>query len=63
MLIVTAYNPATVVKLLDIFRVAYNYMWPGQDGQTPAMRLGTLRMFRQELLRHRGQDLTAVSTE
>jgi transposase-like protein len=35
-----AYNPATIVKLLEIFRVAYNYVWAGQDGKTPAMRLG-----------------------
>jgi hypothetical protein len=27
-------------KLLDIFRVFYNYVETGKDGQTPAMRLG-----------------------
>ncbi len=34
------YNPAVIVKLLDIFRVYYNYCLTGQDKQTPAMRLG-----------------------
>lgn len=34
------YNPAMVAKLLDIFRVFYNYVETGQDKQTPAMRLG-----------------------
>jgi hypothetical protein len=29
-----------VAKLLDIFRVFYNYVETGQDKQTPAMRLG-----------------------
>lgn len=33
------YNPVMVVKLLDIFRVYYNYCLIGQDKQTPAMRL------------------------
>lgn len=34
------YNPAMVAKLLDIFRVFYNYVEIGKDRQTPAMRLG-----------------------
>ena len=34
------YNPESVVKLLGIFRVFYNYCLAGQDGRTPAMRLG-----------------------
>lgn len=34
------YNPVMVGKLLDIFRVFYNYVEPGADKQTPAMRLG-----------------------
>ena len=34
------YNPAIIIKLLDIFRVFYNYVETGKDGQTPAMRLG-----------------------
>lgn len=34
------YNPAVVQKMLDIFRVYYNYCKPGKDKQTPAMRLG-----------------------
>ena len=36
----SAYNPASVVKLLGIFRVFYNYCAAGKDGKTPAMRLG-----------------------
>jgi hypothetical protein len=36
----SAYNPATIVKLLGIFRVFYNYCAEGQDKKTPAMRLG-----------------------
>ncbi|MCF4114467.1 MULTISPECIES: helix-turn-helix domain-containing protein [Dethiosulfovibrio] len=36
----SAYNPAVVVKLLDIFRVFYNYTRPGKDKMTPAMRIG-----------------------
>lgn len=36
----SAYNPGILGKLLDIFRVHYNYLKPGNDGQTPAMRLG-----------------------
>jgi len=35
------YNPAIIQKLLDIFRVYYNYTLPGKkDGKTPAMRFG-----------------------
>jgi len=36
----SAYNPAVIVKLLDIFRVYYNYCLTGKDKQTPAMRIG-----------------------
>jgi len=36
----SAYNPDIIVKLLDIFRVYYNYCLTGQDKKTPAMRLG-----------------------
>lgn len=36
----SAYNPATIVKILGIFRVFYNYCLANQQGQTPAMRLG-----------------------
>lgn len=39
----SAYNPENVVKLLDIFRVFYNYIETGNDRQTPAMRLGLAR--------------------
>lgn len=34
------YNPAVIVKLLDIFRVYYNYCLVGKGKQTPAMRIG-----------------------
>ncbi len=36
----SAYNPASIVKMLGIFRVFYNYCLAGKDDQTPAMRLG-----------------------
>lgn len=35
-----AYNPEMVVKLLEIFRVYYNFCKKGKDGQTPAQRIG-----------------------
>jgi len=37
------YKPAMVGKLLDIFRVFYNFVEVGRDKQTPAMRLGLAR--------------------
>lgn len=36
----SAYNPKTIVKMLSIFRVFYNYCLVGKDQKTPAMRLG-----------------------
>jgi transposase-like protein len=36
----SAYNPGIITKVLDIFRVFYNYVEVGKDGQTPAVRLG-----------------------
>ncbi|MDK9702552.1 MAG: hypothetical protein OEL20_05385 [Sulfuritalea sp.] len=36
----SAYNPESIVKMLSIFRVFYNYCLAGQDKKTPAMRLG-----------------------
>lgn len=36
----SAYNPESIVKMLGIFRVFYNYCLAGQDKKTPAMRLG-----------------------
>lgn len=36
----SAYNPETIVRMLGIFRVFYNYCLTGKDGKTPAMRLG-----------------------
>jgi hypothetical protein len=38
-----AYNPESIVKLLGIFRVFYNYCLAGKDGRTPAQRLGLAR--------------------
>lgn len=35
-----AYNPEMVEKLLTIFRVYYNFCKKGDDGQTPAQRIG-----------------------
>ena len=34
------YNPEVVSRLLDSFRVAYNFSLAGKDYKTPAMRLG-----------------------
>jgi len=34
------YNPSVISKLLDIFRVYYNYCLAGKDKNTPAMRVG-----------------------
>lgn len=36
----SAYNPEMIVKILEIFRVYYNYVLAGKDKKTPAMRLG-----------------------
>lgn len=36
----SAYNPEVLVKVLRIFRTYFNYCEVGQDGKTPAMRLG-----------------------
>jgi len=38
-----AYNPAVLVKLLEIFRVYYNFVLTGKDGKTPAQRLGVAK--------------------
>jgi hypothetical protein len=38
-----AYRPDNLAKLLDIFRVFYNYSLKGSDGKTPAMKLGLAR--------------------
>jgi hypothetical protein len=34
------YKPIILAKLLNIFRVYYNYCKAGDNGKTPAMRLG-----------------------
>ena len=39
----SAYNPESIINLLDIFRIYYNYCLKGKDGKTPAMRLGLAR--------------------
>ncbi len=36
----SAYNPKVIIKMLDIFRVYYNYCLVGKNKHTPAMRLG-----------------------
>jgi len=36
------YKPAVAAKVLTIFRTFYNYIQVGEDGKTPAMRLGLL---------------------
>lgn len=36
----SAYRPQNIEKLLSILRVYYNYCLAGEDGKTPAMRLG-----------------------
>lgn len=36
----SAYQPENIEKVLDIFRVYYNYCLAGKDGKTPAMRVG-----------------------
>lgn len=38
-----AYDPDHLAKLLEIFRVYFNYCEVGEDKQTPAMRLGLAR--------------------
>ncbi|MFZ4534952.1 transposase [Propionivibrio sp.] len=35
-----AYDPGNLARLLEMFRVYYNYCEVGEDKQTPAMRLG-----------------------
>lgn len=35
-----AYNPESIVKAIEIFRVYYNYCKKGDDGMTPAQRIG-----------------------
>lgn len=36
----SAYQPENIQKMLEIFRVYYNYCLPGKDKLTPAMRIG-----------------------
>ena len=38
-----AYNPAVLIKLLEVFRTYFNYCEVGQDKKTPAMRMGLAR--------------------
>ncbi|RII27338.1 MAG: hypothetical protein CXR31_08830 [Geobacter sp.] len=37
------YKPENIAKVIEIFRVFYNYVKVGDDGKTPAMRLGLAR--------------------
>jgi transposase-like protein len=39
----SAYKPENLAKVLEIFRVYYNYCKVGKDKRTPAMRLGLAR--------------------
>lgn len=39
----SAYKPENLAKVLEIFRVYYNYCKEGSDKKTPAMRLGLAR--------------------
>lgn len=47
------YNPLMLEKVTTIFRMHYNFMEPGADGETPAMRLGLARgrIYMRDLLR------------
>jgi transposase-like protein len=36
----SAYQPENITKVLEVFRVFYNYCLAGKDGKTPAVRLG-----------------------
>jgi len=36
----SAYNPERITKLLDFFRVYYNYCLAVKDKQTPVIRVG-----------------------
>lgn len=36
----SAFNPKIIQQLLNILRTYYNFCMPGQDGKTPAMRIG-----------------------
>jgi hypothetical protein len=51
------YNPAIVGKMLEIFRVFYNFVEAGADKKTPAMRLGLSGSIHtiSELLDSRGE--------
>lgn len=36
----SAYNPAILTKMTDIYRVYYNYVNKNDKGETPVMKLG-----------------------
>lgn len=38
------YRPELVVQLLDIYRIYYNFIKKGEDGKTPAMRIGLAKV-------------------
>lgn len=37
------YKPENIIKMLEIFRVFYNFAKVGEDGKTPAARLGLMK--------------------
>jgi hypothetical protein len=61
----SAYNPAVAQKVLSIFRVFYNFALAGEDGHTPAMRLGLIDrvVTLDELLNYMDKTATARRSE
>ena len=56
------YNPAHVQELLDLLRLDHNWCAPGEDGRTPAMRLGVAERPLElgQVLEAGGEDLREV---
>ena len=56
------YNPAHVQALLDLQRLWWNWCAPGEDGRTPAMRLGLAArpIALADALESAGEDMSAV---
>ena len=46
------YDPVVLSKLVEIYRFYHNWMEPGVDGKTPAMRIGLARgrVYERDLL-------------
>jgi transposase-like protein len=63
------YNPYNLIKILDIYRVFYNYCKKGTDKKTPAMRLGLAKgpckvediIYFAETMEHPGKEENAGS--